>query len=272
MRKRIVLTESELKQFISECVLEYCTHNIVEEGKTANILTALGLAAGGMVGLGHTDIPNTEQHQTIIPPQTMYRIDKQQNDGSTINYYDYVKNQMTNRFKQPQQQTDNNPKQEKPHVKKGYYPSDNVINFIKSYESFHEGWIDDGDDNLTTGWGFKMTPKLKKRFPKGMHRDKNGNTPEADAYLKEYINIILESFKKYTPNLDKLPQEYADALFDVYYNVGPNIYKNSPNLQHALKNVDLPQIANNLKYGKLKGHKKRSADRKNMLKGNYKRS
>jgi len=268
MKKTIFLTESDLKHLISECVLEYCTHNRVEEGKTGNILTALGLVAGGITGLGYTDTPNTKQQQ-IIPPQTMYQMDKSpKNNDSTINYYDYVKNQITNRFKQ----TDNNPKQEKPQIQREYYPSDNVINFIKSYESFHEGWIDDGDGNLTTGWGFKMTPELKKRFPTGMHRDKNGNTPEADAYLKEYINNNLGLFKKYTPNLDKLPQEYADALFDVYYNVGPNVYKNSPNLQHALKNVDLPQIANNLKYGKLKGHKKRSADRKNMLKGNYKRS
>ena len=117
-----------------------------------------------------------------------------------------------------------------------------------------------------------MTPELKKRFPTGMHRDKNGNTPEADAYLIEYINNNLDEFKKSTPNIDKLPQEYADALFDVFYNVGGKIYRNSPNLQHALKNFDLPQIANNLRYGKLKGHKLRSADRKNILKGNYKRS
>ena len=84
--------------------------------------------------------------------------------------------------------------------------------------------------------------------------------------------VSLDEFKKSTPNIDKLPQEYADALFDVFYNVGGKIYRNSPNLQHALKNFDLPQIANNLRYGKLKGHKLRSSDRKNILKGNYKRT
>jgi GH24 family phage-related lysozyme (muramidase) len=105
-----------------------------------------------------------------------------------------------------------------------------------------------------------------------MHRDKNGNTPEADAYLIEYINKNLDEFKNSTPNIDKLPQEYADALFDVFYNVGGKTYRNSPNLQHALKNMDLPQIANNLQYGRLRGHKLRSADRKNILKGVYQRT
>ena len=90
--------------------------------------------------------------------------------------------------------------------KQGYYPSDELIEFIKSYETFHDGWINDGQGNLTTGWGFKITPELKKRFPTGMHRDKNGNTPEADAYLIEYIKEHLDEFKNSTPNIDKLPQ------------------------------------------------------------------
>lgn len=238
MKKRITLTESDIIDLVKESLLEYCKQSNIDENNKAKLLTALGLAAGSIAGINYT--PTSIQNQDKI--EQMQTTNGQYNNNDTISYINE------------------------------YYPSNELIEFIKSYETFHDGWVDDGTGKLTTGWGFKITPELKKRFPTGMHRDKNGNTPEADAYLIEYINNNLDEFKKSTPNIDKLPQEYADALFDVFYNVGGKVYKNSPNLQHALKNFDLPQIANNLRYGKLKGHKLRSADRKNILKGNYKRT
>lgn len=238
MKKRITLTESDIIDLVKESLLEYCKQSNIDENNKAKLLTTLGLAAGSIAGINYT--PTSIQNQDKI--EQMQTTNGQYNNNDTISYINE------------------------------YYPSNELIEFIKSYETFHDGWVDDGTGKLTTGWGFKITPELKKRFPTGMHRDKNGNTPEADAYLIEYINNNLDEFKKSTPNIDKLPQEYADALFDVFYNVGGKVYKNSPNLQHALKNFDLPQIANNLRYGKLKGHKLRSADRKNILKGNYKRS
>ena len=238
MTKRIILTETDIIDLVKESLWEYCKQSNIDENNKAKLLTALGLAAGSIAGINYTptSIQNQDKIEQVQPTNGQY------NNNDTISYINE------------------------------YYPSNELIEFIKSYETFHDGWVDDGTGKLTTGWGFKITPELKKRFPTGMHRDKNGNTPEADAYLIEYINNNLDEFKKSTPNIDKLPQEYADALFDVFYNVGGKVYRNSPNLQHALKNFDLPQIANNLRYGKLKGHKKRSADRKNMLKGNYKRS
>ena len=239
MKKRITLTESDIIVLVKESLLEYCNQSNIDENNKAKLLTALGLAAGSIAGINYT--PTSIQNQDKI--EQVHPTNGQDNNNDTINY------------------TNNE-----------YYPSNDLIEFIKSYETFHDGWVDDGTGKLTTGWGFKLTPELKKCFPTGMHRDKNGNAPEADAYLIEYINNNLDEFKKSTPNIDKLPQEYADALFDVFYNVGGKVYRNSPNLQHALKNFDLPQIANNLRYGKLKGHKLRSADRKNILKRNYKRT
>ena len=239
MKKRIILTESDIKNIVKECVFEYCKRSNIDEGKRANHLAALGLAAGSIAGI-HYNPTNIQPQDKIEQIQT---IGNKDDNTDTINY-----------------------------INNEYYPSDDLIEFIKSHETFHDGWKDDGSGNLTTGWGFKITPELKRRFPTGMHRNENGNTPEADVYLIEYINKNLPEFKKSTPNLNRLPQEYADALFDVFYSVGGKTYKNSPNLQHALKNFDLPQIANNLRYGKLKGHKLRSTDRKNILKGNYKRT
>lgn len=238
MKKRITLTESDIIDLVKKSLLEYCNQSNIDENNKTKLLTALGLAAGSIAGINYT--PTSIQNQDKI--EQVQPTNGQDNNNDTIRYINE------------------------------YYPSNDLIEFIKSYETFHDGWVDDGTGKLTTGWGFKITPELKKRFPTGMHHDKNGNTPEADAYLIEYINNNLDEFKKSTPNIDKLPQEYADALFDVFYNVGGKVYRNSPNLQHALKNFDLPQIANNLRYGKLKGHKLRSADRKNILTGNYKRT
>lgn len=238
MKKRIILTESDIIGLVKESLLEYCKQSNIDENNKAKLLAALGLTAGCIAGINYT--PTSIQNQDKI--EQVQPTNGQDSNNDTISYINE------------------------------YYPSNDLIEFIKSYETFHDGWVDDGTGKLTTGWGFKITPELKKRFPTGMHRDKNGNTPEADAYLIEYINNNLDEFKNSTPNIDKLPQEYADALFDVFYNVGGKIYRNSPNLQHALKNFDLPQISNNLRYGKLKGHKLRSGDRKNILKGNYKRT
>lgn len=245
MKKTIILTESDIKNIVLECVSEYYKQNTVNEGKTANLFAALGLTVGSIAGINYNP-PNIQNQDKIQQVQNISDTAKN-NNADTINYNDI-------------------------NLNNGYYPSDDLIEFIKSYETFHDGWKDDGTGILTTGWGFKITPELKRRFPTGMHRDKNGNTPEADAYLKEYIDNNIGLFRKYTPNIDRLPQEYGDALFDVFYNVGPNVYKNSPNLQHALKNFDLPQIANNLRYGKLRGHKLRSVDRKNITNGIYQRT
>ena len=238
MKKKVILTESDIRNLVVESLLEYYAQNGTDENKTTNLVAALLATGGSMFGINcPVNTPSQEKTQQV-------------NIASESD----IDNSNT------------------AHYTKEYYPSDKLIDFIKSYETFHEGWIDDGSGNLTTGWGFKITPELKKRYPTGMHRDKHGNTPEADAYLIEYINNHLELFKRCTPNLDKLPQEYADALFDVFYNVGAKIYQNSPNLQKALRNLDFAQIANNLQYGRLRGHKLRSMDRKNILNGIYQRS
>lgn len=46
-----------------------------------------------------------------------------------------------------------------------YTPSKELLDSLKNYEGWHEGWKDDGKGNLTTGWGFKQTPELKKKIP-----------------------------------------------------------------------------------------------------------
>lgn len=256
MEKVVILTESDIMQIVKNSIVECYMLESNDEGKVANSLAALSLIAGGVVGFGnnqhannkHTDVTNRQNKEVFNTP-------KQEIPKDTVNYNDKIETvAVDNKVTEP------------------YYPSDNLIDFIKSYETFHEGWKNDGFGNPTTGWGFKITPELKRRFPNGMHRDENGNTPEADSYIFEYIDKHMDEFRRMTPNLDSLPQEYGDALFDVYYNVGGTVYYNSPKLQKALKEMDLEAIADNLEYGSEKGHKLRSMDRKNITKGIYKRT
>ena len=156
MKKRIILTETDIRDLVKESLLEYCRQSDINENKTAKTLAALGLGIGSIAGINY--IPTDMNHHEKIQP---IRVTNDDNNNDTISYVN------------------------------DYYPSDELIEFIKSYETFHDGWVDDGTGRLTTGWGFKMTPELKKRFPTGMHRDKYGNTPEADAYLLYLMYFIM---------------------------------------------------------------------------------
>lgn len=252
MEQIIRLTESDIRNIILDVVNEY----YVNEGKLHNAVVASGLALttlGGSVlsnKMAHTDFdfstPNipTVGHSMRLTPTNNTE-------------------QNTPKFGEPEQ----NQLERKAKVI-NYYPSEELINFIKKYETFHYGWVDDGAGNLSTGWGFKETPELRRMYPNGMHTKE-----EADAYLKKYIDDNISDFKSMTPNIDELPQEIGDALFDVYYNVGSKIYKNSPNLQKSLKQKNIKGIIQNLEYGRMNGHKKRSSDRKNIAtRGDYTRN
>lgn len=126
-----------------------------------------------------------------------------------------------------------------------YTPSEEAIKKLKEYEGWHEGWQDDGKGNLTTGWGFKITPELKKQYPNGMSRQ------QADEYLvnvaiPERVDALLRS----VPNADRYNQNQLDALFSYIYNIGEGAFtKKSPKLQEALLNRDIQGIVDNMDYG-----------------------
>lgn len=119
-----------------------------------------------------------------------------------------------------------------------YYPSDEILDYIKKAEGWHKGWQDDGKGYLTTGWGFKINKTLKKNYPKGMSKE------QADKYFIEVaIPERVEQFKKCVPNIEKYNQNQLDALFDLFYNIGYGKFtKGSPSLQLALKKYDVDKI------------------------------
>ena len=125
-----------------------------------------------------------------------------------------------------------------------YKPSQHLLEQIKSYEGWHEGWVDDGKGNPTTGWGYKITPSLKKAFPHGMTK------PQADRYFIETaIPERVRDFRQSVPCIRFYNQNQLDALFDLFYNVGiTGFTTKSPKLMEALKRRDIKQILANMDH------------------------
>jgi len=125
-----------------------------------------------------------------------------------------------------------------------YFPSDEIIDFIKNTEGWHQGWKKDGKGILTTGWGFRYTDELKKKYPKGMTKEQ-ANKYFLEVALPERVRLFKES----VPNINEYTQRQLDALFDLYYNIGHRTFKfESPNLQKALMSVDYASIVKNMDH------------------------
>lgn len=140
---------------------------------------------------------------------------------------------------QPQQQTYTN------NNALNYTPSDSILTQIKQFEGWHQGWQKDPKGYPTTGWGFKQTPQLKKRFPRGM------NKTQADNYFyNEIIPSMTTTFRDSVPSIGNYNQNQLDALFDLFYNVGPKGFTSkSPKLQNALANGDTQTILKEMNHG-----------------------
>lgn len=128
---------------------------------------------------------------------------------------------------------------------KNYTPSDSILTQIKQFEGWHQGWQKDPKGLPTTGWGFLQTPQLKRRFPNGMTR------PQADNYFyNEIIPSMTNTFRNSVPNITHYNQNQLDALFSLFYNVGPTGFTtNSPKLQMALANGDVKNILKEMNHG-----------------------
>lgn len=127
---------------------------------------------------------------------------------------------------------------------KNFYPSDDILDYIKKAEGWHKGWENDGKGNLTTGWGFKITPELKSKYPNGMTKE------QADKYFTDVaIPSRVKEFVGCVPSIEKYTQPQLDALFDLFYNVGYGKFtKGSPALQIALSNCDFETIVKEMDH------------------------
>lgn len=146
---------------------------------------------------------------------------------------------------QLQQQQSPQPQQQTNTFSQLYTPSDSILTQIKQFEGWHQGWQKDPKGLPTTGWGFLQTPQLKKRFPNGMTK------PQADNYFYgEIIPSMTTTFRDSVPNITHYNQNQLDALFSLFYNIGPTGFTTkSPKLQRALASGDVPNILKEMNHG-----------------------
>ena len=140
--------------------------------------------------------------------------------------------------------------------KSDWKPSENILKYLKSWEKFRSKPYDDGEGNITVGYGFNL-PHLLKKYKKGITEE------QADKEFAGVVNTFVPEFRKLTPNFDNLNNNQRDALFSLYYNAGADTYMKSPMLFKYLKEGDFDKAVKEINHDERKddmdGQKKRRA-------------
>lgn len=140
--------------------------------------------------------------------------------------------------------------------KSDWKPSENILKYLKSWEKFRSKPYDDGEGNITVGYGFNL-PHLLKKYKKGITEE------QADKEFAGVVNTFVPEFRKLTPNFDSLNNNQRDALFSLYYNAGADTYMKSPMLFKYLKEGDFDKAVKEINHDEWKddmdGQKKRQA-------------
>lgn len=140
--------------------------------------------------------------------------------------------------------------------KSDWKPSENILKYLKSWEKFRSKPYDDGEGNITVGYGFNL-PHLLEKYKKGITEE------QADKEFAGVVNTFVPEFRKLTPNFDSLNNNQRDALFSLYYNAGADTYMKSPMLFKYLKEGDFDKAVKEINHDEWKddmdGQKKRRA-------------
>jgi lysozyme len=140
--------------------------------------------------------------------------------------------------------------------KSDWKPSENILKYLKSWEKFRSKPYDDGEGNITVGYGFNL-PHLLKKYKKGITEE------QADKEFAGVVNTFVPEFRKLTPNFDNLNNNQRDALFSLYYNAGADTYMKSPMLFKYLKEGDFDKAVKEINHDEWKddmdGQEKRRA-------------
>lgn len=138
--------------------------------------------------------------------------------------------------------------------KSDWKPSENILKYLKSWEKFRAKPYDDGEGNITVGYGFNL-PTLLKKYKKGITEE------QADKEFAGVVNTFVPEFRRLTPNFDSLNNNQRDALFSLYYNAGADTYMKSPMLFKYLKEGDFDKAVKEINHDEWKddmdGQKKR---------------
>lgn len=140
--------------------------------------------------------------------------------------------------------------------KSDWKPSENILKYLKSWEKFRAKPYNDGEGNITVGYGFNL-PTLLKKYKKGITEE------QADKEFAGVVNTFVPEFRRLTPNFDSLNNNQRDALFSLYYNAGADTYMKSPMLFKYLKEGDFDKAVKEINHDEWKddmdGQKKRRA-------------
>lgn len=140
--------------------------------------------------------------------------------------------------------------------KSDWKPSENILKYLKSWEKFRAKPYDDGEGNITVGYGFNL-PTLLKKYKKGITEE------QADKEFAGVVNTFVPEFRRLTQNFDSLNNNQRDALFSLYYNAGADTYMKSPMLFKYLKEGDFDKAVKEINHDEWKdgmdGQKKRRA-------------
>lgn len=130
-----------------------------------------------------------------------------------------------------------------------YYPSENIVRYLKETEAFRPNVYLDGNGVETIGYGTTAATKAGKRaFAK--YRKSGMTEQQASDVMHEVIREMVPSFINSTPNFNKLNNNERDALFSYFYNVGIGNYTTkSPGMQKALKDLNKEQIMAQMDIG-----------------------
>lgn len=129
--------------------------------------------------------------------------------------------------------------------KSDWKPSENILKYLKSWEKFRSKPYDDGEGNITVGYGFNL-PHLLKKYKKGITEE------QADKEFAGVVNTFVPEFRKLTPNFDSLNNNQRDALFSLYYNAGADTYMKSPMLFKYLKEGDFDKAVKEINHDEWK--------------------
>lgn len=130
-----------------------------------------------------------------------------------------------------------------------YYPSENIVRYLKETEAFRPNVYLDGNGVETIGYGTTAATKAgQKAFAK--YRKSGMTEQQASDVMHEVIREMVPSFINSTPNFNKLNNNERDALFSYFYNVGIGNYTTkSPGMQKALRDLNREQIMAQMDIG-----------------------
>ena len=137
---------------------------------------------------------------------------------------------------------------------KNWTPSPSIKAKIKEFEGWHGGQDEDGNNkagwalcpgnHLTTGWGFKQTDVLKKKYPNGMTEE------QANKYFEEIVNKFAKELKRIMKDMMFYNNSQMDALFDLIYNIGLDGFENnSPKMMGALRSRNVNEVIIQMDHG-----------------------